>query len=89
MSVRLVFRAGREVGAVNQGPWPLASPLFAAVSQVPQAGCWMVKESHRPSTPGASNPAGKTAAEEVIRRGLGSASKKHRGALEAPTWLGV
>lgn len=78
MSVRLILRVGREVGVVNQDPRPPASPPFAALSQVLQAGCWTVKETHCPSAPGASNPAGKTAAEEVIRRGLASASEKHR-----------
>ena len=72
MSIQLVFKVGREV--VNQDPWP----PFAALSQVLCAGCWMLKEKHRPSTPGASSPAGKTAVQEGIRRGLGSASERHR-----------
>lgn len=63
MSVRLVLRVGRQVETVNQSP----RPPFAALPQVLHAGGRMVKERDHPSTPGASNPAGKTAVEGVIR----------------------
>lgn len=72
MSVRLVVRVGREVGTVNQG-----HGLWRQ-SQVLRAGCRMVKERHCPGTPGASDPAGKTAVEEVTGRGLGCASERNR-----------
>lgn len=61
-------------GVRNQG----LGTSFAALPQVLDAGCWMVKERHRPSTPGASNPTGKTDGGEVIVRLMPSANEKYR-----------
>lgn len=51
---------GRGGRRVDQGP----GPPFAALPQVLHAECWVVKERDSPSTPGVSNPAGKTGGEE-------------------------
>lgn len=51
---------GRGGRRVDQGP----GPPFAALPQVLHAECWVVKERGNPSTPGVSNPAGKTGGEE-------------------------
>ena len=78
MGVGLVFRVGREVGAVNQGPRPPASRPSVCCSVSGPAGRVLDGEGGTPSQHSWSLQT------SCGRRGLGSAREKHRALWGPP-----